>query len=193
MFSTSFVQKRFKSSYKLLKSLKRQEGLAQQAVTEQFVNHIMKDGLKQRARRIIKDSLDYLKIHANELSQNDIEMGPTTAETRQVVPSTINATELFQDAVDRIAPLVKVKTSKINGKNQLIPRPLTSRQSRRIGISWLSEQASKKKGDLSFGKRIGMEMILVLKGKSLLFQKKENVHKQALANRSNLVLVDRKI
>jgi small subunit ribosomal protein S7 len=170
LFNTRLI--RHKSNFKLEKSLKRQEQLQDQAVVEQFVNHIMKSGLKQRARRTISDTLHHLK-HSSKEEQK-------------------SAQEIFEEAIDKVSPLVKTKSTKMNGKNQLFPKPLSQRQSRRIGIDWIAIEATKRKGDYGFGERIGVEMLKIMDGTSTLFAKRENVHKQALANRSNLVLVDRK-
>ena len=83
------------------------------------------------------------------------------------------------------------------GRNVLYPKPLTLRQSRRIAISWITIQASKKKGvpiprGTTLGSRIGNEIVALIEGTSSLLQKRENLHKQAVQNRSNIVMYDRR-
>ncbi|KAJ3301860.1 hypothetical protein HDV03_000269 [Kappamyces sp. JEL0829] len=125
------------------------------------------DGLKDRARKWIQDALDTMQKQGFDRSQ-------------------------FESAIDRIAPLVKVGGFKRGGRNVLYPKPLTQRQSRRIAIDWVADAASKKKSRQRFGERIGTELVGVLQDNSALLQKREMVHKQAVANRSNLILSDRK-
>ncbi len=86
--------------------------------------------------------------------------------------------------------MVKVGGFKRGGKNVLYPKPLTQKQSRRLAISWIADQASKKKNG-NFGERIGSELAAILLDTSSLLQKRELMHKQAVANRSNLILTDR--
>jgi small subunit ribosomal protein S7 len=138
------------------------------SLQEQFVNHIMKDGKKQKARKILSTSMDY--VHSKK--QNSLGM--------------------LQEAVDQVAPLVSLKSEKRGMKNVLTPIPLTEKQRNRIAFEWILQEAQKsRKADI--GTRIGMELVSILDKTSNLLQKKVQVHKQALANRSNLILQDRKI
>ena len=104
-----------------------------------------------------------------------------------------NPTVDFEEAIDSIRPLVKVSSLKFQRKNIMVPQPLNLRQSRRVGISWITDAASSKSKQLTFGERIGQVMMSILKKDSPLFAKKDNAHKMALANRSNLNTYDRRI
>ncbi|KAJ3319200.1 hypothetical protein HDV06_006640 [Boothiomyces sp. JEL0866] len=130
----------------------------------------MKDGMKARAQRIINTSLELIALKTKE-----------------------NPRTVLEKAVDQIAPYVKVASQKRGARNVLLPKPLTPRQRKRIGIQWISDQASSRKGNSDFGTRIGQEIIAIINNESQLLAKKENVHKQAVANRSNLVLQDRRL
>jgi small subunit ribosomal protein S7 len=97
-------------------------------------------------------------------------------QKKQHLPLT--STNLLELVVDQVSPIVKVKTSRKGRKNVPIPIPLTLKQSRRIGIKWIIE------GNMDFKS--------IIAGTSNLLMKRENMHKQALQNRSNLVLFDRR-
>ncbi|KAJ3216151.1 tRNA-dihydrouridine(16/17) synthase [NAD(P)(+)]-like protein [Dinochytrium kinnereticum] len=136
-----------------------------------FVNNIMKHGKKATARRIVKDTLQY--IHTQKPDQN---------------PKTTLA-----DAMEKVEPLIKVIGSKRGSKNVQVPRPLNERQKRRIAILWIIQEANKRHKKNGMGQRIGMEVLAVLQGESAVLTKRSQMHKAALQNRSNIVLVDRKI
>jgi small subunit ribosomal protein S7 len=136
---------------------------------EQFVNHIMKDGKKTVARRLLSDCLDHLQ---QKKQQNPIA--------------------LLQEAIELVSPLVGLKGEKRGMKQVQTPIPLTDRQRQRVGIQWVVKEAEKSRKH-PFGVRLGMELCAILDGTSVLLNRKTQVHKQALSNRSNLILQDRKI
>ncbi|TPX63658.1 hypothetical protein SpCBS45565_g06447 [Spizellomyces sp. 'palustris'] len=137
---------------------------------EAFINNIMKDGKKARARRTLLDAL--------ELVQRETGQDPH---------------KILEDAVNKVAPLIKVVSTKRGAKNVLTPTPLNERQRTRFGILWIVEAASGKKSRGTFGERIGKELLAIMNDESDALQKRMNVHKQALANRSNVVMADRRM
>ncbi|KAI8824812.1 uncharacterized protein EV422DRAFT_516268 [Fimicolochytrium jonesii] len=141
-------------------------------LTEAFVNNIMKDGKKARARRIIRDALAYIQREA-----------PAGSDPHVVLES----------AVNKVAPLVKLVTQKRGSKGLQTPTPLAERQRRRFGILWIVDAASGGKSTMGLGEKIGKEVLAVVEGTSSALQKRMNIHKQALMNRSNVLMVDRKV
>ncbi|KAI8919035.1 ribosomal protein S7 domain-containing protein [Powellomyces hirtus] len=139
-------------------------------LTEAFVNNIMKDGKKARARRTLLDALQHIQ-----------------RETGQ------DPHKVLQSAVTKVSPLVKIVTTKRGAKGIQTPTPLNERQRRRFGILWIVEAASGSKQGTSFGQRIGMEVLAILEDKSAALLKRTNIHKQALSNRSNILMVERKM
>ncbi|KAJ3175488.1 hypothetical protein HDU87_006151 [Geranomyces variabilis] len=138
---------------------------------EAFVNNIMKDGKKARARRTMEDALAYIRA----------------ADPASDPHATLAA------AVAKVSPLVKIVTTKRGAKGIQTPTPLSERQRRRFGILWIVEAASGVKVGLTFGQRIGAEVLAIMKDESAALQKRTNIHKQALSNRSNILMVDRRM
>ncbi|KAI8897847.1 ribosomal protein S7 domain-containing protein [Globomyces pollinis-pini] len=157
---------------KLQKRITRREELQSQPAVEQFINLIMKDGMKATARKSINLAL-----------------------TQLAFDSSVNPLERFDAALDKVAPLIKITSSKRASKSILTPTPLNERERRRIAIKWIIEAADKKKkvSNLPFGERIGKEMLAILNDDSALLAKRESVHKQAVQERSSLIMFDRKI
>ena len=96
----------------------------------------------------------------------------------------------YTEAIKKIQPLVKVKTVRKGKRNIQMPFPLTVKQQTRISIKWIQQEAEKLK--MPF--KDGLEKVVkgILANSSPLLGKRDMMHKQALQNRSNLVLVDRK-
>ena len=98
--------------------------------------------------------------------------------------------EPFEEAIKLAAPLVKIKTVRKGKRNIQMPVPLTEKQRYRVAIKWIQGEAEKHK--MPFSLALDKELHKIVQGQSPILQKREQMHKQALQNRSNLVLVDRK-
>jgi small subunit ribosomal protein S7 len=92
-------------------------------------------------------------------------------------------------AIELAAPHVKLVTQKKHNKNIPVPRSLTERQRVWKAIKGIAAESEKQK-DKKFGVRLGMEVAAVLNGVSGVLRKKEEAHKVATANRSNLPRTD---
>jgi small subunit ribosomal protein S7 len=84
----------------------------------------------------------------------------------------------------------QIKGAAGGGQSLPIPTPLTIRQRRRIALMWIIDSSSKKfhriSGKGTFAHRLAEEIIAVVEGRSALWDKRVNLHKQAVAGRSNV-------
>ncbi|KAJ3327609.1 hypothetical protein HDU76_011449 [Blyttiomyces sp. JEL0837] len=135
-----------------------------------FVNNIMKDGKKATARRILQDALMYIQEESKE-----------------------NPRAVLAKAIDKVEPLMKLVGYKRGAKSVQTPHPLNERQRRRTAILWVKEAADDRPKRDSMGVRLGKEIMAIMKDESSVIQKRTQLHKAALQNRSNVVLVDRKV
>ncbi|KAJ3129646.1 hypothetical protein HK098_000797 [Nowakowskiella sp. JEL0407] len=138
-------------------------------LVSQFVNNVMKDGKKERARKALAEALWYIRR--------------TTGE---------NPIKIFADSVSKASPLVKLVTHRRGGKNIQIPSPLLPRQSNRAGILSIVEATNKSGSRDSFGVRLGKELLAIKEGDSATLKKKNLIHKTALANRSFIIMERKK-
>lgn len=132
-------------------------------VVSQLVNTLMRDGKKARAQRLISDSMKHLS------KKISTEADPYT---------------VLREAIETASPLLKLSSTKKGSKVVHVPTALRDRQRRRRAIVWMLD-ASKKRGEKSFEERFAAEVYDVSQGTSSVLQKKQQVHKQALANRAN--------
>ncbi len=129
-----------------------------------FTNMLMKHGRKEKAQFYLSKALVYVRSKTN----ND-------------------PVALVTQAVDLAAPLVVLQSRKIGSKVIQSPKALTNRQRMHHGIKFII-QASDKRNERSLGDRLGAEIVGVLSGNSSSLEKKNQIHKLALANRSNMRL-----
>ena len=96
-------------------------------------------------------------------------------------------------AVDSIAPLIRMKAIKGaagGGRSLMMPVPMPIRNRRRWAISWILEAAEKKpfrgSGPGGLAQRITDELIAIMEGKSGIWQKRSELHKQGVVARANI-------
>lgn len=132
---------------------------------QHVTNMIMRHGKKDRAQKIISRALYFLHC-----------------KTRK------DPVELLKKALDDMAPLIMVKTFNTGvAKAAVIPVPLSQRQRNRIAWKWIVEGANKRVSN-DFAVRLGEELVAVYEGKSSGFEKRDQMHKTAIAHRSYIQL-----
>jgi len=122
---------------------------------------VMRHGEKHKAVRLITDTLSYLH----------------TITLCSPLP-------ILREAIDLVAPSVKVVTLRKPSKNVLSPRPLTERQRTKQAFRWILT-ASEKRPDRSVSERLAKEVVNIIRGESDALKRKEEVHRQAAVNRAN--------
>ncbi|CCH61812.1 hypothetical protein TBLA_0F02730 [Henningerozyma blattae CBS 6284] len=130
-------------------------------VIRHITNLIMRDGKREKAQRILSRALYYL-----------------FCETRK------DPKKLLHECLDSLAPLVTTKTFKTGtAKAATIPVPLSERQRHRMAWKWIMDGANKRvSSDISV--RLGQELLAVYNGNSSGFEKRNQMHKTAVANRA---------
>jgi small subunit ribosomal protein S7 len=96
-------------------------------------------------------------------------------------------------AIDSVAPLIRVRGFKGlagGGASLDIPQPLASRQRRRQAFQWILDAVNKKpskgSGKTMFAHRVAEEIVAVVEGRSTVWDKRQQVHKQGTSARANL-------
>lgn len=125
-----------------------------------FMNHVMISGKKSVAERIVYGALD------------------TVAEKSGKDPL-----EVFQEALENVAPMVEVKSRRVGGATYQVP--VEVRPSRRVALAmrWLVDY-SRGRGEKSMALRLAGEMIDASQSKGAAVKKREDVHRMAEANKA---------
>jgi small subunit ribosomal protein S7 len=125
-----------------------------------FMNHVMVSGKKSVAEGIVYGALDIVRERAGK-----------------------DPIEVFDEALENIAPMVEVKSRRVGGATYQVP--VEVRPSRRIALSmrWLVEY-SRNRGEKSMRQRLAGEILDASQGKGNAVRKREDVHRMAEANKA---------
>lgn len=164
-----FLEEKFVPSAEQLEQVERYANkavpLPSDPVIDNFANLIMRDGKKTRARTQLSKALYIVYL-----------------KTRQ------DPVKLLYETLDKLGPLFHTKVQKTGtAKSKTVPFPLDRRQRNRYAILWILE-GSKKKKSSDFSVRLAEEIISAWEGKSSGYDKKTQLHKNAIAHRAYIQL-----
>jgi small subunit ribosomal protein S7 len=126
-----------------------------------FINHLMLDGKKSVATRVVYDAFEIIK------EKEKVE----------------NPLEVFETALKNISPMVEVRSRRVGGANYQVPREVRPERRLYLGMTWLLNSARSGKGK-PMAKKLAEEIILASKGEGEAVKKRENTHKMAEANKA---------
>ena len=129
-------------------------------VVTKLVNHIMKDGKKGTAEKIIYDAFDIVK--------------EKTGEEAMVV---------FEKAMNNIKPALEVKSRRVGGANYQVPVEVKPDRAQALAFRWLAQYARLRNGH-SMAENLANEIIDASNGVGASVKKKEDTHKMAEANKA---------
>ena len=125
-----------------------------------FMNHVMVSGKKSVAERIVYGALDIVE---ERLKKSPVEV--------------------FEEALDNVAPLVEVKSRRVGGATYQVPVEVRPSRRKALAMRWLVDYA-RSRGEKSMPQRLAGELIDAVKGKGGAVKKREDVHRMAEANKA---------
>jgi small subunit ribosomal protein S7 len=128
-------------------------------ILAKFMNHVMVDGKKSVAETIVYGALEVVKKHSS------------------------NPLEVFEKALDAIAPMVEVKSRRVGGATYQVPVEVRAERRAALAMRWLVEH-SRKRGEKSMALRLAGEISDAANGRGSAVKKREDVHRMAEANRA---------
>ncbi len=126
-----------------------------------FINHLMIDGKKSVAEKIVYGALDRM----GERSKGG------------------NTIELFEKALDNIRPHVEVKSRRVGGATYQVPVEVRPSRRTALAMRWLVD-AARKRSEKTMALRLAGELMDAAEGKGAALKKREDVHKMAEANKA---------
>lgn len=125
-----------------------------------FMNHVMVSGKKSVAERIVYGALDIVETKLNK-----------------------DPLEVFDEALEAIAPMVEVKSRRVGGATYQVPVEVRPARRAALAMRWLVE-FSRKRGEKSMRQRLAGEIIDASQQKGAAVKKREDVHRMAEANKA---------
>ena len=129
-------------------------------ILAKFMNHVMVDGKKSVAEKIVYGALDIV----SERSGSD-------------------PLEVFESALEAIAPMVEVKSRRVGGATYQVPVEVRAERRNALAMRWLVEH-SRARGEKSMVLRLAGEITDAAEGRGSAVKKREDVHRMAEANRA---------
>ncbi|MCH8553353.1 MAG: 30S ribosomal protein S7 [Natronospirillum sp.] len=125
-----------------------------------FMNHVMEDGKKSIAERIVYGALDKIQERQDK-----------------------DPVEVFESALEAVAPMVEVKSRRVGGATYQVPVEVRPERREALAMRWLVDSA-RKRGEKSMALRLAGELQDAVEGKGAAFKKREDVHRMAEANKA---------
>ena len=125
-----------------------------------FMNHVMVSGKKSVAEKIVYGALDRIQ----ERTSGD-------------------PLEIFNAALEAIAPSVEVKSRRVGGATYQVPVEVRPSRRTALAMRWLVD-SSRKRGEKSMAMRLAGELMDAAEGRGAAVRKREDTHRMAEANRA---------
>lgn len=137
-------------------------------VLAKFTNCVMLEGKRAVAERIMYDALDLIQARLDK-------------ENEPEAPK--EAIEVFHRAIDRVKPMVEVRSKRIGGANYQVPIQVTRRRQQSLTFRWIITAARSDKGK-PMARRLCDELYAAARGEGKAMQIREQTHRMAEANKA---------
>lgn len=125
-----------------------------------FMNHIMRDGKKSVAERIVYGALARVQERTGK-----------------------DPIEAFEKSLEAIAPMVEVKSRRVGGATYQVPVEVRPARREALAMRWLVDSA-RARGEKSMILRLAGEIADASDGRGSAVKKREDTHRMADANRA---------
>lgn len=125
-----------------------------------FINHVMVSGKKAVAEHIVYGAFDRIQ----ERGKSD-------------------PVEVFDNALEAIAPMVEVKSRRVGGATYQVPVEVRASRRQALAMRWLVESA-RGRSEKSMAARLASELMDAAEGRGSAVKKREDTHRMAEANKA---------
>ena len=130
-------------------------------VVAKFINHVMVSGKKAVAENIVYGALDRVQARDNA-----------------------DPIEVFEKALEAIAPMVEVKSRRVGGATYQVPVEVRPSRRQALAMRWLVDSA-RSRSEKSMAARLAGEFLDAAEGRgSAVKKKREDTHRMADANKA---------
>lgn len=130
-------------------------------LVSKFINCLMGRGKKSVAQRIFYDAMD---VVVERLGTDD-------------------HLEAFQSALGNVAPVIEVRSRRIGGMTYQVPTEVNDKRRISLAMRWLIQAVRSKKGRPTY-LRLADELTDAHRRQGSAYERRENTHKMAEANRA---------
>jgi small subunit ribosomal protein S7 len=129
-------------------------------IVTKLINNIMLDGKRGTAQKIVYGAFE-----------------------KAAAKSGKEASELFEEAINNIMPVLEVKARRIGGATYQVPIEVRPDRRQALALRWLTAY-SRKRGEKTMEERLANEILDAANNTGASVKKKEDMHKMADANKA---------
>ena len=129
-------------------------------VVTKLINQIMEDGKRGIAQNVCYTAFETVK--------------EKTAK---------EATEVFQAALNNVAPQLEVKARRVGGATYQVPIEIRPERRQTLALRWIVE-FSRKRGEKTMAERLAAELLDASNNTGAAVKRKEEMHRMAEANKA---------
>ena len=129
-------------------------------VVAKFINHVMVSGKKAVAESIVYGALDRVQARDNA-----------------------DPIEVFEKALEAIAPMVEVKSRRVGGATYQVPVEVRPSRRQALAMRWLVDSA-RSRSEKSMAARLAGEFMDAAEGRGSAVKKREDTHRMADAKKA---------
>ncbi|MFN7019220.1 MAG: 30S ribosomal protein S7 [Fimbriimonadales bacterium] len=126
-----------------------------------FINRMMKGGKKAVAEKIFYRAMEIVEQKTGK-----------------------PAMEVFEQAIENVAPQVEVRPRRVGGQTYQVPMEVRAERRRSLAIRWIVTSLQRKKSGRPAHERLAQEIIDAYNKTGNAYKKREDTHRMAEANRA---------
>jgi small subunit ribosomal protein S7 len=126
-----------------------------------FINRMMKGGKKAVAEKIFYKAMELVEQKTGK-----------------------PALEVFEQAIENVAPQVEVRPRRVGGQTYQVPMEVHADRRRSLAIRWIVTSLQRKKSGRPAHERLAQEIIDAYNKTGNAYKKREDTHRMAEANRA---------
>ncbi|XP_055836828.1 28S ribosomal protein S7, mitochondrial [Episyrphus balteatus] len=146
-------------------------------ILSKFTNYVMRKGKKVLARDLIDRTFENIK--RIQLERYNLAEDP---EEKSKIET--NPLKILHMGIENCRPLLQLTPIKRGGVTYQVPVPVTTKRSYFLSMNWLIESAQEKEKSVHFPEKLAWELLDAASGQGRVVKKKQDLHKQAEANRA---------
>ena len=126
-----------------------------------FINRLMRNGKKSVAERIFYKAMEIIEQKTGK-----------------------PALEVFEKAIENVAPQVEVRPRRVGGQTYQVPIEVNPDRQRSLAIRWIVQAVQRKKAGRPAEERLAQEILDAYNRTGVAYKKREDTHRMAEANRA---------
>lgn len=129
-------------------------------LVSKFINHLMWDGKKGTAQRIVYTSFDIIGERTNE-----------------------DGFSVFRQAINNVKPVLEIRPRRVGSQTYQVPVDVKAERRTTLAVNWII-QSARSRGEKGMAARLASELMEASQNEGAAIRRKQEQHRMAEANRA---------